>query len=93
VWCRVGLQKLPALLAACSMLVSCLDYTSTLKMKSVRSSKTSVDFYRILSLFITQHRILHRHCCENFESNKFDVFAVHSKGNYRSLWFNKFYNY
>jgi hypothetical protein len=45
-----------ALLAACFMLVSCLAYSSTLKMEKICSSETLVDFHRITWCYIPEHR-------------------------------------
>jgi hypothetical protein len=47
----LGLKSKPRLetiinLAACSMLVSCLSYSSILKMEVIFSSETSYDFQR-----------------------------------------------
>jgi hypothetical protein len=39
-------------LAACTLLVSRLAYTSTLKMEAIYSSETSVNFYRITQRYI-----------------------------------------
>jgi hypothetical protein len=50
-----------ALLAICFMLVSCLAYSSTLKMVAACSSETSVDFQRIAWYYIPDGRTLHSH--------------------------------
>jgi hypothetical protein len=47
-----------ALLAACFMLVSCLAYTSTLKMEVICSSETSVGFHRTTQCYNPKDRIL-----------------------------------
>jgi hypothetical protein len=52
-------KKARALLVACFMLVSCLAYSSTLKMEVTCSSESSVDFQRITWRYIAEHRILH----------------------------------
>jgi hypothetical protein len=49
-------------------LVSCSDYSSTLKMEAVCSSETSVDFQRTTRRYIPQDRTLHNHRCENLKS-------------------------
>jgi hypothetical protein len=51
-----------ALLATSFMLVSCLVYSFTLKMKATCSSEMSVDFQR---RYIPENRTLHNHLCEN----------------------------
>jgi hypothetical protein len=50
-----------ALLATCFMLVSCLAYSSTLKMAAKRSSETSVDFQQTAWDYIPDDRTLHSH--------------------------------
>jgi hypothetical protein len=47
-----------ALLAVCFMLVSCLSYTSTLKMEATCSSETVVDFRQITWCNIPEDRTL-----------------------------------
>jgi hypothetical protein len=57
-----------ALLATGFMLVSCLAYSSTLKMEAVCSSETSADFQRTTLNHIPVDKILHNHRCENLKS-------------------------
>jgi hypothetical protein len=47
------------MLATCIMLVSCLASSSTLKMKVLYSSETSVDFQRTKRHYIPEDTILH----------------------------------
>jgi hypothetical protein len=56
-----------ALLATCSMLVSCLAYSWTLKMYATFSSETSVDFQRTTPHYTPEDIILHDHRCENLK--------------------------
>jgi hypothetical protein len=56
-------------LAACFVLVSCFDYSSTLKLGPICSSQTSVDFQRTTSPYIPEKRSLHSHRCENLKSS------------------------
>jgi hypothetical protein len=51
------------------MLVSCLAYSSTLKMEAIRPSETSDDFHRITRRFISEDKTLHSDRCENLQSN------------------------
>jgi hypothetical protein len=44
------------LLAACLMMVSCVAYSSTLKMETLCSSETSVDFHRTTWLYIIDEK-------------------------------------
>jgi hypothetical protein len=44
--------------ASCFLLVSLVAYSSNLKMESVRSSETSVDFYRLTRLYIPEDTTL-----------------------------------
>jgi hypothetical protein len=44
--------------AACFLLVSCLDEFSTLKMKVLRSSETSVDFYQTIGCYIQDDTLI-----------------------------------
>jgi hypothetical protein len=50
------------------MLVSCLAYSSTLKMEAMCTSETSVVFQRTTQFFITEDSSLHDHYCENLKS-------------------------
>jgi hypothetical protein len=58
---RVLLTRL-GLLAACLVLIACLSYTSTIEMKALRSSETSVNFYRTMQCHIPEESTLHDHC-------------------------------
>jgi hypothetical protein len=55
-------------LATCFTLVSCLAYSSTLKMEVTCSSETSVDFQRTTQRYIPKDRNIHNHRCEDFKS-------------------------
>jgi hypothetical protein len=48
-------------IATCFMLVSCLAYSSNLRMKATCSSKTSADFQRTTRRYIPEDRTLHNH--------------------------------
>jgi hypothetical protein len=50
-----------ALLAACFMLVSCLAYSSTLKMEAICSSKMQDEFQRTAQHYIPESRTLRNH--------------------------------
>jgi hypothetical protein len=52
------------------MLVSCSDYSLTLKMETCYS-KTSVDFQQTTWRYIPENRALHNHHCENLKSYTF----------------------
>jgi hypothetical protein len=49
-------------------LVSCLDYSSTLKVEATCSSEMSVDCKRITWRYIPEDRSLYDHRCENLKS-------------------------
>jgi hypothetical protein len=53
-----------ALLAPASTLVSCLAYSSTLKIEATCSSETSVHFQWTTWHYISEHRTLHNNCRE-----------------------------
>jgi hypothetical protein len=55
-------------LATCFMLVSCLAYSSTLKMKATYSSEMSVSFQRTAWRHIPAERTLRNYLCENLSS-------------------------
>jgi hypothetical protein len=59
-------------------LVSCLAYSSTLKLEATRSSETSADFQRATRRYIPQHRTIHNHRCENLKCYMFtkDVYFM-----------------
>jgi hypothetical protein len=50
------------------MLVSCLDYCSTLKMEATCSSETSLNFQRATQCYTGEDTILYDHLCENLIS-------------------------
>jgi hypothetical protein len=73
------LRSTKSLLAICFMLVSCLDYSFTLKMEAICSFETSVDFQRSTLCYIAEDRSLHNHRSENLKSCKcIVVFACHT---------------
>jgi hypothetical protein len=47
------------------LLVSCLAYSSILKMEATCSPEMSVDFQRITWRYIPDDKILHNHLCQN----------------------------
>jgi hypothetical protein len=51
-----------SLLATCFTLVSCLAYSSTMKMEATCSSETSVDFQRTTRHYIPEDKTLLKHC-------------------------------
>jgi hypothetical protein len=55
---------------ACFMLVSCLAYSSIMKMEAKCSSETSVDFQRTTRRYITEDITLPNNRCENLKSNR-----------------------
>jgi hypothetical protein len=57
-----------ALLFAWFMMVSCLIYSSNLKMEATCSSVTSVDFHRTTWHYIPEDRTLDNHCWANLKS-------------------------
>jgi hypothetical protein len=59
-----------ALLSTCFLLVSCLAYSSTLKMEATCSSEKWVGFQRTTRLYIPEGRTLSNHRCENLKSYK-----------------------
>jgi hypothetical protein len=56
--------------SSASCLVSCLAYSSILKMEMC-SSEPSLDFHRITWRYIPEDRSLHNHSCENPSSSKY----------------------
>jgi hypothetical protein len=60
----------PALLATCSMLVSCLAHSSHLEIEATYSFETSVDIQSTKPPYIPEDITLHNHSCENLESCK-----------------------
>jgi hypothetical protein len=59
--CRLHLQQVASrtLLATCFTLVSCLAYSSTLKMEAICSSETPVDFQRTYTALYPRRWTLH----------------------------------
>jgi hypothetical protein len=58
------------------MLVSCLAYSSTLKMEATCSSETSVNFQHITCRYIPEDTTLHNHCYEILESYLGTIFRL-----------------
>jgi hypothetical protein len=56
--------------------VSCLTYSSTLKMEATCSSETSVDFQRTTRPYIPDNRTHHNHRCENLRSYKIHKYVI-----------------
>jgi hypothetical protein len=52
------------------MLVSCLPYSSTLKMEAKCSSETQAAFQRTKLRYISEDRTFHNHCSENLKPYK-----------------------
>jgi hypothetical protein len=63
-----------ALFAAWIMLVSCLAYSSPLKMKAVCSSEMFVDFHWIARCFVPEDGTLYNHHSENFKFKIRDIY-------------------
>jgi hypothetical protein len=53
--------------ATCFMLISCLDYSSDMKMKVTYFSETSVDIQRTTRRYTQEDRTRHNHRCEIFK--------------------------
>jgi hypothetical protein len=66
-----------ALLATFFILVSCLAYSTTLKMDASRSSTSLVDFQQTAWCYIPEGRTIHNHCCKTSNSYAFLYFMVH----------------
>jgi hypothetical protein len=56
-----------SLLADWFTLISCLPYSSTLKIEAKCSSETSVDFKQATQPYIPEHRTPHNHCWEDIK--------------------------
>jgi hypothetical protein len=54
---------------ACFMLVSCLAYYLTLKMDTICSSKSLVDFHQTMWHYIPDERAVYSHHYANLKSN------------------------
>jgi hypothetical protein len=57
-------------IAACFMLISCLDYSSILTTESTCYSQTSIDFRRTARDHIAEGTTLHIHRFENLKSSR-----------------------
>jgi hypothetical protein len=55
---HLQLIDVSVMLSACAMLVSCLDYSLTPKMKVTYASETSVDFQRTTRRYIPEDTII-----------------------------------
>jgi hypothetical protein len=65
-----------ALLAACFLLVSCLAYSSALKIERVRPSETSVNYYWAAQLYMQEDNILHSHSIEPQLQHKINLYLL-----------------
>jgi hypothetical protein len=61
------IMKQAASKASCFRVVSCLAYSSNLKMEAKYSSETSVDFQRTTQPYITENIILYNHRSESLK--------------------------
>jgi hypothetical protein len=68
VWSIEGQLTFRKKQATCFMLVSCLAYSSTLKMEVTCSSETLAGFQWTTQHYIPQDRTLHKNCCETLKS-------------------------
>jgi hypothetical protein len=66
--CHHHLQDSRALLHTSFALLSCFDYSSTLKMEAKCPSGTSVDFEWTARRYVPEERPLHIHRCEILKS-------------------------
>jgi hypothetical protein len=57
-------------ISACSMLVSCLAYSSTLKTMVICSSEALADFHQTTWSYISEDTTLHSYCCETPKCKK-----------------------
>jgi hypothetical protein len=75
----VELEPLSSSEDTCFMLVSCMSYSSTLKMKATCYSETSVDCQWTTEHYIPEERTFYNHCCVNIKSCKRRgfVFVIH----------------
>jgi hypothetical protein len=69
---RIHIEE-SALLATCITLVSCLTYSSTMKIVETCSSETSINFQRSTRCYIPEDRILHNNSSENLKSHKIHI--------------------
>jgi hypothetical protein len=74
-----------ALLATCSMLDSCMAYSSNLKMEATCSFETSVDFQWTTRRYIPEDRTLCDHRRENLKSYTYNVGSITTYTMYRYL--------
>jgi hypothetical protein len=72
-----------ALLGTCFMLVSCMAYSSTLKMEVTCSSETLVHVPLNTECHIPEDRTIHNHRCENLKSYNISLVCI-----FPFLWFN-----
>jgi hypothetical protein len=56
---------------SCFMLISCLAYSSTLKMEVTCSS-----FQQTTQCYIPEDQTLHNHCCKNLKSYMLNTLSV-----------------
>jgi hypothetical protein len=74
-------------LGTCFTLVSCLVYSSSVKMEAKCSSETSVDFQGTTRRYIPEDDTLHNHRCENLRSYIF-ISSVRMKNVLqRKIWY------
>jgi hypothetical protein len=66
--CSYAPEALPDI---CYKQVSCLLYSSALKIEAICSSETSADFQRTIQRHIPDGSTLHNHRCENLRSYLF----------------------
>jgi hypothetical protein len=82
-WTIKVIAKQLRLLAACFMRVSCLAYSSTLKMEATFFSEASVNFQWTTRCYITEGRTVDKHPCESLKSHT--IVPGHSDATTREL--------
>jgi hypothetical protein len=82
---RVKCVETRALLAACFTLVSCLAYSSTLKIEATYSSEMSVGFQRNIQVYISEDRKFH-YCIISVQFKHLQHFVPKSLCVWKTLW-------
>jgi hypothetical protein len=64
---EVGTKQKQAFIASCFLIPTSLSFSLTLKMEAVRSSETSLNFYRSTRHHIPEDSTLRNHRCKNIK--------------------------
>jgi hypothetical protein len=90
--CDIMWQAISLQFVSCLLLIACLAYCSTLKMESVFSSETSLNFYRTTRRHVPWDGTLHSYRCESLISNiTLTLLFLFAMPHFFTCWYSLYY--